>query len=238
MTAHDYHKCCYRHTDILEEEITRLRVDVQYARDNTKAVSEQRNSLLAENKSLRAHLAEAQELAAHNQKCSEHNRQWAQEVQWEVERLKGDLDTMTDVAAYAAKLEARCARLAAEYRQATIEALQECFDAEHDHEAIKRVKQFLAVLKRTTLAEDQPSNPADDPTNSNREDSMTAPRSAKKQFPRLLELPYLATPTMETSVTIFVEEGGVRIDNTGPLPPKQVKRLRDWLTRYLEAINA
>jgi len=36
-------------------------------------------------------------------------------------------------------------------------------------------------------------------------------------------------------MAVFVEEGGVRFDNAGPIPAKQVKRLVIWLERYLMA---
>ena len=58
---------------------------------------------------------------------------------------------------------------------------------------------------------------------------------SKRRYPRMLRLPYPATAPLPAVVLIFVEEGGVRLDNAGPLPPRQARRLRDWLTRYLRA---
>ena len=57
----------------------------------------------------------------------------------------------------------------------------------------------------------------------------------KIEYPRRITLIYPVTPELDTSALIFVEEGGVRIDNTGPLPPEKARRLRDWLNRYLVA---
>lgn len=54
-----------------------------------------------------------------------------------------------------------------------------------------------------------------------------------KSYPRQIRIEYPASPTMTTDLLVFVEEGGVRLDNAGPLPPAAAKRLRDWLTRYL-----
>ena len=34
---------------------------------------------------------------------------------------------------------------------------------------------------------------------------------------------------------VFVEAGGVRIDNAGPFPPKEMAKLHRWLGRYLAA---
>jgi len=36
---------------------------------------------------------------------------------------------------------------------------------------------------------------------------------------------------------VFVEDGGVRIDNAGPFPPKEVAKLHRWLSRYLAAAD-
>lgn len=54
-------------------------------------------------------------------------------------------------------------------------------------------------------------------------------------YPKLIQLPYQAAPRTMAELLVFVEEGGVRLDNSGPLPPRQARRLRDWLTRYLKA---
>ena len=32
---------------------------------------------------------------------------------------------------------------------------------------------------------------------------------------------------------VFVEDGGVRIDNAGPFPPKEIEKLHRWLGRFL-----
>lgn len=37
---------------------------------------------------------------------------------------------------------------------------------------------------------------------------------------------------------VFVENGGVRIDNAGPFPLKEARRLRDWLARFCVAAAA
>lgn len=37
---------------------------------------------------------------------------------------------------------------------------------------------------------------------------------------------------------VFVEDGGVRIDNAGPFPFNEVAKLHAWLGRYLQAVKA
>jgi len=56
-------------------------------------------------------------------------------------------------------------------------------------------------------------------------------------WPRAIQLVYPISETTNTTLQVFVEEGGVRFDNSGPLPPRAVRQLRRWLDEYLEAVE-
>ena len=56
-------------------------------------------------------------------------------------------------------------------------------------------------------------------------------------WPKEVQLVYPVSATSNTTMAVFVEDGGVRFDNAGPLPPRQVRRLIGWLNEYLEAVD-
>ncbi|HSE67794.1 MAG TPA: hypothetical protein VLB12_12475 [Gemmatimonadales bacterium] len=52
-----------------------------------------------------------------------------------------------------------------------------------------------------------------------------------------MKLRYPVSDTMDTELTVFVEDGGVRFDNAGPVPANQIPKLIDWLHQYMTAVQ-
>jgi hypothetical protein len=63
-------------------------------------------------------------------------------------------------------------------------------------------------------------------------------RPARPPYPKMIRLRYPVvhgTRSPMTDILVFVENDGVRFDNAGPIPPKQVRRLMVWCEKYLAA---
>lgn len=56
-------------------------------------------------------------------------------------------------------------------------------------------------------------------------------------WPKEVQLVYPVSETMNATLSVFVEAGGVRLDNSGPLRPPAVRQLRRWLDEYLQAVE-